>query len=364
MADTNKRWKEPTAEYVATLVYLDEPQVVLLNHGNDAKIIGVAIEKDGFEYPFLGAEVSFTQWERYRREFVDLRYLFLLPRWRKWYIFDLAKLDANKKIPIKQAEKQDYTNKAFLPSHGFFARDHTEPDEYAIAAALATQKYLIDGAWEPIDLSAFFGRVNDLYSFFLGIQKFISANTTAIQKRALVEAFTEHPMRGGSSYVNFYGDLKGLLGFDERLAMGSIVKQSPGFVDLEGKSEILDKITGAFENYGNNFEELKKRYDHLHSYMSKAKLLKMEPEKFDKTSPVAKYIKEHGQIFAGYLGIEYDTIDRLTGHNALATVKILLSHWRRLDRYHLFFAEGRVQFSKEGEEPVASSPSINEKPNA
>lgn len=342
---------------------MDEPQVVVLNHGNDAKIIGVAIEKENFKYPFLGAEVSFNQWERYKREFVDLRYLFLLPRWRKWYIFDLAELDSHKKVPLIPAAKEDYQNEDFLPTHGFFSRNHTEIDESAVAKILATQKYLIDGAWEPIDLSGFFARVNDLYSFFLGLQKFLSVNTTTIQKRALVEAFTEHPMRGGSSYVAFYGDLKGLLGFDERLAMGRIVKQSPGFVDLEGKSEILDEITGAFANYSENREELKPRYDKLHSYMSKGKLLKMESEKFDKTSVVAKYLKENGQEFAEYLGVDYNTIDKLTGHNALATVKILLSHWRRLDRYHLFFAEGRVQFPKEGDDLVANSPSIDETPD-
>jgi hypothetical protein len=93
MADPKKRWKEDAAKYVSTLVYLDEPQVVVLDHGDDAKIIGVAVERDGYDFPFLGAEISFSQWERYNRQFVDLRYLFLLPRWKRWYFFDLADQD-------------------------------------------------------------------------------------------------------------------------------------------------------------------------------------------------------------------------------------------------------------------------------
>jgi len=126
MADPKQRWKENSARYVGTLVYVNEPQVVLLDHGDDAKIVGVAIEKEGFEYPFLGTEVSFNQWIRYKRQFVDLRYLFDWPRWKKWYLFDLDDISVEKKIPISPADVADYRNKQFLPAKGFFSRDHTE----------------------------------------------------------------------------------------------------------------------------------------------------------------------------------------------------------------------------------------------
>ena len=49
-------------------------------------------------------------------------------------------------------------------------------------------------------------------------------------------------------------------------------------------------------------------------------------------------------------GMEFDPpalrhkviFDKLT-HNTLTTAKILLAHYRRLERYHLFFVEGRAQ---------------------
>jgi hypothetical protein len=342
-----RRWKKLEAQYVGTYVYLDEPQVVLLDHGDDAKIIGVAIEKEGYDYAFLGAEISLTQLHRYKREFVDLRYLFLRPRWNKWFIFDLAKANENGSIPLKRAEMEDYKNDEHLPSHGFFARNHTEKFDDDPVAKLATQKYLIDGSWAPSDLSMFFGRINDLYSFFIGIKKFLSDGTTQEQKRALVVAFTDHPMRGGSSYVGFYGDLKGLLGFDERLAMGSIKKESPGYVDVEGKADVLVEVTEALQSYEQNADDLEARYKELHSYLSRGKLLKAGPDRFDKTGPVAVYIRKLSRAFAKSLAVDYDAIDRLTGKNALLSAKILLSHYRRLERYHLFFAEGRVQLPAE-----------------
>ena len=168
--------------------------------------------------------------------------------------------------------------------------------------------------------------------------------TQSFLKRALVVAFTDHPMRGGSSYVGFYGDLKGLLGFDERLAMGRIKKESPGYVDVEGKADILVEVTTALQIYSMNADDLDARYKELHSYLSRSKLLKAEPERFEKTGPVAVYIRKLSRAFASKLGVDYDAIDRLTGKHALLSAKILLSHYRRLERYNLFFAEGRVQF--------------------
>lgn len=160
-----RRWKVATAKYVCTLVYLDEPQVVFLDHGYDAKIIGVAIDKEGLTHGFLGAEISFHQWERYKRQFVDLRYLFLLPRWKRWYLFDLAELKDDETVPIVHAKEEVYKKEEYLPAHGFFAREHTEPMEDAATTALGTQKYYIDGNWDPADLSLFFGRINDLLLF-------------------------------------------------------------------------------------------------------------------------------------------------------------------------------------------------------
>jgi hypothetical protein len=360
--EAGKRWKEAQARFVGALVYLDEPQVVLLDHGADSKIIGVAIDKDGFNFPFLGAEISYSQWLRYKREFVDLRYLFLLPRWKRWYIFDLARMSNDQVIPLERADRADFKNEEFLPSHGFFARDHTETiDEEEAAVDIASQRYSIDGAWEPIDISLFFARISDLYAFFLGLFKFASEKTTPEQKRALIKAFTDHPLRGGSSYVNLYGDLKGLVGFEERLAMGGIVKQSPGHVDIEGKAQTLTEINSAFECYMENYDVLREQYNALHGYLGKMRLLR-HPDRFETTGPVASHIKKQNQEFAGKLGIDCSTLDKLT-RNSLLTSKLLMSHWRRLDRYYLFFAEGRVRLPADDNHSnrfVANSPSIDE----
>ncbi|WP_164633230.1 hypothetical protein [Rhodopseudomonas sp. WA056] len=338
-----KKWKKFHARLVGTLVHLDEPQVVLLDHGFDAKIIGVAIDKYGYDYPFLGAEISFTQLQRYHREFVDLRYLFLMPKWKKWYIFDLGKMDAAGSIPLRIASQAEYTNEEHLPAAGFFARNHTHALDVDPIEASQKQTYLIDGSWSPTDLSTFFGKINDLYSFFLGLKKFTSPNATIEQQRKLIDAFTEHALRGGSSYVSFYTDLKNLLGIDERLAMGGIKKESPGYVTIEGRGEILEELIQAFTIYNKNLNEIRELYKDLHSYLSKMGLLKAGPDFYGISLASTEQIRRYSSKISELLEIDYELIELLTHQHPLLSAKILLSHCRRLEKYTLFFTEGRVK---------------------
>jgi hypothetical protein len=67
---------------------------------------------------------------------------------------------------------------------------------------------------------------------------------------------------------------------------------------------------------------------------------------------------------ADLLYVDHKPIALLTGHNALLTAKIVLSYHRRLERYHLFFVEGRVKASGTSPPSVASSPSTGARPDA
>jgi hypothetical protein len=327
----------------------------MLDHGEDAKIIGVAIDKEGYDNPFLGAEISFSQWVRYNRQFVDLHYLFLLPKWKRWYIFDLADQDENDRIPLERAQEADYRNEKYLPVQGlFWARSHTHDDPvFGATVEVVSQKFLIDGTWDPPDISQFFARINDIYSFFLGIRKFQSGQTNHEQKRALLNAFTDNTLHSGFNYVNFYGDLKGLVTFGERLAMPAIVKQSPGFVNIEGKASTLQEVSNALANFDKKHDAIKTEYNMLRKFLSKSKLLKAgNIDKLERNDPVLKFIREHNKTLAESLGVDVEPLDKLT-HNALTTAKILLAHYRRLERYHMFFAEGRAQSKRPA---VASTP--------
>lgn len=111
---------EAPGKFVQVLEYMDGPQAVLLERSTDFKIVGVAIdEPDGFR-DFFGAAISYEQWERYRRGLLDLRFLFMYPRWKQWFRFTL-KPNGNGEITLRRVPKDAHAEEDYIPETGFFA---------------------------------------------------------------------------------------------------------------------------------------------------------------------------------------------------------------------------------------------------
>jgi hypothetical protein len=342
-----KRNKKRTrkATFVTTLVYLDEPQLVLLSMKENVRIIAVAIHNDEeFGYPFFGAQINEFQFQKYMRGFVDLRFLFSYPKYKRWYIFDLGESDGDE-IELEEIDTSIIQNN-YLPSSGFFSRDHTE--SYGIELAqFSTQTFFIDGAWNLQDFSRFYGKYNDIYSLLMSLNKYRSTNVDNKTKRRIVDAFVEYPWKGGGSYLNFYGDLSGVQDFGDQLSMGSIQYASPGHVDIQGNEFIFKLVNFAIENYEENHYVIIDRYRKLHEYLRKLKLLKTSSDRFDNSSSTAVYIQKESRILAELLLInEFEDIFGLVDKNALAAAKIVLSYCRRMDSVFRFFAEGRIKFGE------------------
>lgn len=115
-----------SAKFMQVLEYMDGPQAVLLERSADSRIVAVAIDKEGQRHSFFGAAISFDQWERYRRGTLDLRYLFMFPRWKEWFIFNLE-ANEEKAVNLQRVPKDAYAEEHYIPEAGFFSYDHSEP---------------------------------------------------------------------------------------------------------------------------------------------------------------------------------------------------------------------------------------------
>ena len=186
-----RKQQDSAATFVQVLEYMDGPQAVLLDRGADYKIVGVAIEKHGYRYPFFGAEISPDQWERYRRGFVDLRYLFMYPKWKNWYIFTLAR-EVDGKITLESSNKDTFVEENYIPEHGFFSYDHSEQIQAAQIAGLATQNYATDGKWDLPDFYNFYSKIMDLYAFFLSLKKYTASDTPLGLKKKIGKSLENH----------------------------------------------------------------------------------------------------------------------------------------------------------------------------
>ncbi|MGY3033885.1 uridylate kinase [Bradyrhizobium sp. USDA 4354] len=133
-------------------------------------------------------------------------------------------------------------------------------------------------------------------------------------------------------------------GIMDRISVRRIQYASPGNVDVNGRADIFDEMHISLAEFAKNFENLKMGYGNLYRFLAANQLLKADAERFDKSGPLADRINSLAGALAAALKLpDIETIYRLTDRNALSFAKIVLSYFRRLERYYLFFAEGRVQ---------------------
>lgn len=111
--------RQSAAKLGQILEYMDGPQAVLLERSADNKIVAVAIDREGCDNPFFGAAISYDQWERYRRGVLDLRFLFMYPRWKEWYTFDLKSGKADS-IRLTRVPRDSFAESNYIPESGFF----------------------------------------------------------------------------------------------------------------------------------------------------------------------------------------------------------------------------------------------------
>jgi hypothetical protein len=335
--------KNLTAKFMQVLEYMDGPQAVLLERSADSRIVAVAIDKEGTRHPFFGAAISFDQWERYRRGTLDLRYLFMFPRWKEWFTFNLE-LNKEKVVNLQRVPKDAYAEEHYIPEAGFFSYDHSEPIKSTEAEQLATQSYQTDGIWDLPDFTEFHHKLTDIYIFSLSLKKFADPSAGLAQRRAIRESFMGHPLRGGSSYVNLYSELAAAQSLSDRLSVGRLQYASPGNVDVRGRFDVFSELNTTLGRFEQNYEAIKQLYTNLYGYLQKGKMLKADVDLFDKDDPIAQYIYKECLTFSNALALDdVNLIYDLTERNALKFAKVLLSYFRRLERYFMFFAEGRVK---------------------
>jgi hypothetical protein len=330
------------AEIVQVLQYMDGPQAVLLSRSEDRKIVAVAVDRPNYKYPFLGTEIDYTQWERYRRGFVDLHYLFTLPKWKRWFLFDLGAAE-NSRVTLQPVEKGAFTQSDF-PDQGFFAYDHSEPIEETKIAGLVTKRFSTDGKWELADFSEFYGKVSDLYAFFLSLKKYADGATPLAQRRRIRETFADAPLRGGSSYVTLYRSLGSTGGYDERLHTGELKYASAGWVDVHGRPDVFTEMSVALQQFMPDYEDIKTRYNFLHKFLSTLRLLREDASDAEISAATTAEIKGYADALAAAMNMpDRSVIFDLSERSTVKYTKIILAHFRRLERYFLFFAEGRVK---------------------
>jgi hypothetical protein len=330
-----------SAVYVRTLVYMDEPLLLLLK-SYKTNVIALALPSPPEKAAFIAVTVSLRDLEAYNDGHVDLRYLFTYPSTRLVYTFDLMSMTDNKvmmeplegKIPVE-----------YLPSPRFFSSSHTE-EEIQAAGPKDTQSLIVDGEWDMPDFGEFYSRYSDVYYFLSASHSFTDESVDTEKKKAIKQTFVHTPFKGGFSYVHFYATLPGAVPRSERLRMDKIKYESPGYVKVNGDAETFAETESLIRSFLGSRTALKEMYSSFHAFLSRGRYLAMSAEEFSKDDAASAYIEAVATSLSEKLSMpNIETVKSLVDANPLAFAKIVLSLYRRLDEASRFFAQGRINFS-------------------
>jgi len=329
------------AQYVATLIYIDEPQLILLQAGT-TKLLAVAIPCDTENAKFLAVTVNQNNWERYSAGNCDLRFLFSFPHGKILYYLDLMEMK-NKTVTMTPAEGE--IPEDHLPYPRIFSTDHTT-DWEEIKRANYIESLDIDGQWEMNEFGSFYQKYANVYAFISAVKRWGDASTPQAVKGGIKSEFTGKPFQGGSSYVHFFDGLFERIPVSERPGLREVEYASPGFVKLRGESSTFRDMEQVIRNFLGNRSEIAGAYGRLHSYLSRQRLLTLAGRNYPSNDPTAKFIAEQSRELSKLLAVvDFDDIWELTNKNALVAAKVVLATYRRVEDSSRFFAEGRITFS-------------------
>jgi hypothetical protein len=330
-----------SAVYVRTLVYMDEPLLLLLK-SYKTNVIALAVPSPSEKAVFIAATVSPRDLEAYNDGHVDLRYLFTYPTMRLVYTFDLMEMTDNK---VMMTPFEDRIPEEYLPSARFFSTSHTE-EEQELAGPSDTQSLIVDGEWDMPDFGEFYSRYSDVYYFLSASHAFTAEGVDFEKKKAIKQTFANRPFKGGFSYVHFYATLPGAIPRSERLRMDKIKYESPGYVNVNGDADTFAETESIIRAFLRNRISLRETYAQFYSFLSKGRYLAMPAEEFRKDDPAFAHIDVTATSLAEKLNIpNIEVVKSLVDENPLAFAKIVLSLYRRLDDASRFFAQGRINFS-------------------
>lgn len=330
------------ATFAATLIYADEPQLILLKDGN-MPIVAVAIPDDDLtKQMFIATTALRKDWQSYLDGNCDLRYLFTFPKTRRIYTLDLAGMKDN---VVYMRPFDDVVPEEFLPEPRMFSEFHTE--QLPVEPTASDEEVLVvDGEWDMPEFGNFYQRYSDVYAFIAALKNWNSAQIAYEAKQRILQTFTTKPFQGGFSYVHFFQDLNEQLQRTQRLGLDKISYASPGTVEIRGEADLFDEMQALIPAYLEDREAITLQYSKLHKFLSEHRYLTMHGDRFPAGDGASDYIDREAKALADMMTEpDFDTIKKLAHGNSLVTAKIVLAFSRRLEEASSYFAQGRVSFS-------------------
>jgi hypothetical protein len=343
MSDQAKSPRHTTAAFETVLVDADFAALVLLKRTTQRSttyFFGSAITDDNGdlnEYFLVSATRETTRDYFLGRH--DLHFVFIYADNSTYYT-----ANANA-IFGKSIDLTPYLGEVlddYVPSKGFFSRDHNRKYEF-VKQPPSVRQIPIDGQWRMDEFREFYARYSDLYVFQEAVRAVYNQPIDKIPV-TYVSAFRDKPFRGGSSYLGFFNDLKSALPYHERPHLAAVQWASPGIIRIKGADALFDSVERQITQFETSYKPAKEAYDALRDFMQIKGWLEITSD--DYPVPTVDDVKVLSTFIERLVAWLYVPGGRSFSHviesNQIIEAKIFLAVFRRLEAVVGFIREGRV----------------------
>jgi hypothetical protein len=165
--------------------------------------------------------------------------------------------------------------------------------------------------------------------------------------------FGSFPWRGGYSAVNFYNSLNSQVPREFRPKVKSIQYASPGWIELSLLLPAAVAVSKVVDKFVRSASGLNGLYTEIYKGMHERKLMRIEAKRqeMDLTQRQIEFAVKMSKLLAEGLGFgRIEELNERTGH-PVATLKMLLSYFRRVRKLAEYATTGKAEFPDEQDLP-------------
>lgn len=165
--------------------------------------------------------------------------------------------------------------------------------------------------------------------------------------------FGSFPWRGGYSAVNFYNSLNSQVPQEFRPKVKSIQYASPGWIELSLLVPAAVAVSKVVDMFVRSASGLNGLYSEIYKGMHERKLMRIEAKRqeMDLTEKQIEFAVKMSRVLGESLGFnQIEELNERTGH-PVATLKMLLSYFRRVRKLAEYATTGKAEFPDERDLP-------------
>lgn len=320
----------PTVTIKRTLLCYEAPLVVLAMDSRGAELVGVNYGDTDVGYQFYFSRVKPAPLQNFLEGGVDLLYLLTKKHTGKFHLGS----GWGAKDELISTKLVDAIDSKLFPDPGVFM------PAPPVEASTAKRTVHIDGRWGINDLRKFSDLVQDCYAFVFALK----GRGTADTRDRVTELFQKYPWRGGFSSVNFFDDLYRLIPSAQRASISRIQYASPGTIELQMNKDVAATIRKLCEAINENDSAIVETYDEVHNLLTERNWLGRSAADLLLSSADRRELLDIAARLAQSFGLsnQQQYLLELSNSDPLATVKILLAYYRRLEGLADYVATGKA----------------------